>query len=135
MRTLQMLRKKYPKLKIGLTFNIASSEYAEVVNVLYRLGYIDGVMFMGISPGVLGTDSFSSEVGFRISLMHKFYPELKVFIDGSVKFDTVKNYKDYGAAVCVSGSSMMFKEDDTTTGMNRQEIISHNIERINNLIK
>lgn len=136
MRTLQMLRKNYTKLKIGLAFNILTpmSVVDEVINVANALGYLDGVMFMGISPGVLGTDSFTSEVLNRIELTKHSLPDVKIFIDGSVKFDTVGMYNKLGADVCVSGSSMMFKKDSLTENMSTSDLISTNIKRIKDAI-
>lgn len=136
MRTLQMLRKEYPILNIGLAFNILTpiSVIAEIVESAYSLGYLDGVMFMGISPGVLGTDSFVAEVLHRIDFVKQILPKLYVFIDGSVKFDTVGGYAALGADVCVSGSSMMFKRDSVTNGMSDAELINTNIKRIEDAI-
>lgn len=136
MRTLQMLRKNYPKLKIGLAFNILTptSVIDEVISIANALGYLDGVMFMGISPGVLGTDSFTSEVLNRIELTKHNLPDIKIFIDGSVKFDTVGLYNKLGADVCVSGSSMVFKKDSLTESMSTTNLINTNIKRIKDAI-
>lgn len=136
MRTLQMLRKNYPKLKIGLAFNILTptSVIDEVISIANALGYLDGVMFMGISPGVLGTDSFTSEVLNRIELTKHNLHDVKIFIDGSVKFDTVGLYNKLGADVCVSGSSMMFKKDSLTESMSTTNLINTNIKRIKDAI-
>ena len=57
-RTLQMLRKKYPNLKIGLTFNLFTPDCVIEQIANNTQGIVDGMMFMGISPGVLGTNSF-----------------------------------------------------------------------------
>lgn len=130
MRTLQMLRKNYPKLKIGLAFNILTPILQHVLRSAYELGYLDGVMFMGISPGVLGTDSFTDEVENRIGFIKDNINVLDVFVDGSVNFKSVGNYARYGANVCVSGSSMMFKRDGLTKNMNTNELINFNINRI-----
>ena len=136
MRILQMLRKNYPKLKIGLAFNILTptSIIDEVISIANTLGYLDGVMFMGISPGVLGTDSFTSEVLNRIELTKHNLPDVKIFIDGSVKFDTVGLYNKLGADVCISGSSMMFKKDSLTENMSTTDMIEYNIKRIKDAI-
>jgi len=131
MRTLQMLRKKYQDLKIGLTFNTLTNFNIDIIKSLRRENMIDGVMFMGISPGVLGTMSFPNIICERI-IQVKRECDVKVFIDGSVNFSTVAEYKACGADVCVSGSSMMFKVDDETRDMPREECIEYNISRINN---
>lgn len=134
MRTLQMLRKKYPGLKIGLAFNILTPVFIDVIHTAHTLGYLDGVMFMGISPGVLGTDSFIPEVKDRIKFIHNEFPGVHIFIDGSVKFESVGEYAKLGADVCVSGSSMMFKKDDLTKDMNMTDLINFNIKRIEDAI-
>lgn len=136
MRTLQMLRKNYPKLKIGLAFNILTpaSSIADLIDTAHTLGYLDGAMFMGISPGVLGTDSFIPEVKQRIKLVKSVSPDVYIFIDGSVKFDSVGDYAALGADVCVSGSSMMFKKDSVTENLNTADLINTNIKRIKDAI-
>lgn len=136
MRTLQMLRKNYPKLKIGLAFNILTpaSSIADLIDTAHTLGYLDGAMFMGISPGVLGTDSFIPEVKQRIKLVKSVSPDVYIFIDGSVKFDSVGDYAALGADVCVSGSSMMFKKDGITENLNTADLINTNIKRIKDAI-
>jgi ribulose-phosphate 3-epimerase len=136
MRTLQMLRKNYKHLKIGLAFNILTPLYVieSVITAACKLGYIDGVMFMGISPGVLGTDSFIPEVKDRIKLTKSEFPDIKIFIDGSVKFESVGDYASLGADVCVSGSSMIFNSNSITSGMNMSDLINTNILRIKDAI-
>ena len=134
MRTLQMLRKNYPKLKIGLAFNILTPVLLDVLRPAYELGYLDGVMFMGISPGVLGTDSFTKEVEHRIGLITDNIKALDTFVDGSVNFKSVGKYASCGADVCVSGSSMMFKRDNFTNDMSTTDMIEYNIKRIKDAI-
>lgn len=134
MRTLQMLRKNYPKLKIGLAFNILTPVLFNVLKSAYELGYLDGVMFMGISPGVLGTDSFIDEVENRIVFIRDNIKVLNVFVDGSVNFKSVRRYANHGADVCVSGSSMIFKRDDLTKDMSTTDMIEYNIKRIKDAI-
>ena len=136
MRTLQMLRKNYPKLNIGIAFNILTprSSIADIIDVAHTLGYLDGIMFMGISPGVLGTDSFVHEVKQRIILAKRVSSIVHVFIDGSVTFNSVGDYAALGTDVCVSGSSMMFKKDEQTLNMSTSDLIRFNINRIKEAI-
>lgn len=134
-RTLQMLRKKYKDLKIGLTFNLCS-ECTEQIYMLHKQGLLDGVMFMGISPGVLGTMSFPQIVNDKIVALRQVASsdEIKIFIDGSVNYQTVKGYKLNGANVCVSGSSMMFKQPQEDSVLDRKSLINYNIEKIKNTL-
>lgn len=132
-RTLQMLRKKYPDLKIGLVFNVFTPDILIEDILQYNEGLLDGVMFMGISPGVLGTSSFPQTVIRRLNTVSMSYPEIKTFVDGSVNFETVKLYKDCGAHTVVSGSSMIFKPNRGANDMkilSRAEQVAYNIEKI-----
>lgn len=140
-RTLQMLRKTYPKLQIGLAFNLmsfinAGENFKECIWMLYNQHLIDGVMFMGISPGVLGTSSYFQIVYNKIAAIRSdsILQDLKIFIDGSVNYSTIYDYYYFGANVCVSGSSMMFKQPENQQ-FDRKELIKFNILKINNTIK
>jgi ribulose-phosphate 3-epimerase len=121
-RTLQKIRRNWPNVKIGLALNLTSQ-----IDVK-QLELFDGVMFMGISPGVLGTNSYPDIVKNKIKLTPK---EKHYFVDGSVNYNTIKDYNllnSNGTLVC--GSSTMFKIDDYTKNMTRQEMIEYNIKRI-----
>ena len=138
-RTLQMLKKKYPALKIGITFNLFTSDavieqIADYCVAEYCVGLVDGMMFMGISPGVLGTKSFPEIVKHRLEFVNFISPEIKTFVDGSVNYDTLLRYKNAGAYTVVSGSSAMFKSHPETEGMTREELINFNINKIKNTI-
>lgn len=134
-RTLQMLRKKYPALKIGITFNLFTPDC--VIEQIARMheGLVDGVMFMGISPGVLGTNSFPSTVNRRLLMVQSANPNIKTFVDGSVNYDTLLLYKNAGAHTVVSGTSAMFKTPENSDGMTREEIINFNINIIKGIIQ
>lgn len=125
-RTLQKIRKTWPNVKVGLAINLATVFDPEIIALF------DGVMFMGISPGVLGTNSYPAVVSKKIALCpcNKHY-----FVDGSVNFNTIKDYKEInnnGTLVC--GSSTMFKVDDFTRDMSREELVKYNINRIKEAI-
>lgn len=55
MRTIQKVRKNWPNVKTGLYFNLST----DIKNYEYILDEIDCIGLMGISPGVLGTKSYS----------------------------------------------------------------------------
>lgn len=121
-RTLQKIRKTWPDIKIGLAINLATVFNPEILELF------DGVMFMGISPGVLGTNSYTAIVSKKIKNCsnNKHY-----FVDGSVNFNTIREYNyinTNGTLVC--GSSTMFKIDEFTEKLNRDELVSYNIKRI-----
>ena len=81
-----MLRKKYPALKIGITFNIFTSDAVIEQIAEHCEGLVDGMMFMGISPGVLGTMSFPETIKRRLEFVKFTNPEIKTFVDGSVNY-------------------------------------------------
>lgn len=134
-RTLQMLRKKYPNLKIGLTFNLFTPDCVIEQIANNTQGIVDGMMFMGISPGVLGTNSFPEIVNRRLQFVNNINKNIKTFVDGSVNYDTLKLYSDSGAYTVVSGSSAMFKITDETKDLSREDLIKYNINKIKNTIK
>lgn len=131
-RTLQMLRRDYPNLKIGLTFNLMTSiETLDFVLTNFK-DYIDGVMFMGISPGVLGTKSVPDVIVKKLKFVRDNHEWCKTFVDGSVSWDTIQPYKDAGAYTIVCGSSTMYKGvafDDY-----REAATINNINKIKELI-
>ena len=131
-RTLQMLRKKYPDLKIGLTFNLTTS-LTDIVYILSMFGqeYIDGIMLMGISPGVLGTNSMPDIVDYKLKFIYDDFPWCKIFIDGSINFKTLPLYK-YGAYTVVCGSSTMYK--NVGFDSDRTEKTQENINKIKECI-
>ena len=134
-RTLQMLRKKYPNLKIGLTFNLFTPDCVIEQIANNTQGIVDGMMFMGISPGVLGTNSFPEIVNRRLQFVNNINKNIKTFVDGSVNYNTLKLYSDSGAYTVVSGSSAMFKITDETKDLSREDLIKYNINKIKNTIK
>ena len=134
-RTLQMLRKKYPNLKIGLTFNLFTPDCVIEQIANNTQGIVDGMMFMGISPGVLGTNSFPEIVNRRLQFVNNINKNIKTFVDGSVNYNTLKLYSDSGAYTVVSGSSAMFKITDETKNLSREDLIKYNINKIKNTIK
>lgn len=121
-RTLQKIRKTWPNVKVGLALNLTTQFDPALIKLF------DGVMFMGISPGVLGTNSYPALVKPKIALCPNQH---HYFVDGSVNFETIKDYNAInpnGTLVC--GSSTMFKVDDQTKGLNRSDLIETNIIRI-----
>ena len=108
MRTIQKIRKNWPKVKVGLYFNL-STDIFQYKNILHE---IDCIGLMGISPGVLGTNSYFDIVYNKI-VSYNEYKKLannnklpdEIFIDGSVNFKTIPKYFEIGATTLVCGSS------------------------------
>ena len=125
-RTLQKVRKNWPDCKVGLALNLTTPFDPA------QFQLFDGVMFMGISPGVLGTNSYPQIVKQKIGICPN---DNHYFVDGSVNFSTIKDYRainDNGTLVC--GSSTMFKVDDFTKNMSREEMIKYNVNRLKEAI-
>lgn len=121
-RALQKIRKTWPNLKVGLALNLNTPMDPE------QLQLFDGVMFMGISPGVLGTNSYPAIVKKKICRCPN---QIHYFVDGSVNFETMKDYRhlnNNGTLVC--GSSTMFKIDDYTKDLTRDDLVAYNVNRI-----
>lgn len=131
-RTLQMLRKKYPNLKTGIVFNLMTS--TETVHHVLDIGndYIDGVMFMGISPGVLGTNSLPNDIKSKLLDIKYSREWCKTFVDGSVSFDSITPYKEAGAYTVVCGGSTLLK--NVPFDNNRYTRMNENIEKIKSLL-
>lgn len=136
MRTIQKVRKNWPNVKVGLYFNLSTN----ILDYKYILPEIDCIGLMGISPGVLGTNSYSYIIIQKIRNYFDYKNELEkdskihiipneIFIDGSVNFETIPYYFKLGATTLVCGSSSIMKnvKDSTTT-------IEQNIEKIVNSI-
>ena len=127
-RSLQKLRRDYPTVKSGVAFSLASSIDNDVLKALKDEGLLDGVMLMGISPGVLGTRSFPSTVLGKLEKMRGL--GLALFIDGYVYYTTIPKYGKFDKMTVVCGSSSMLKVDDKTQGMSRTDMIKFNVARI-----
>lgn len=128
-RTIQMLKKKYPHLKVGVAFNLMTpmeNVFTLAENCEYK--YLDGTMFMGISPGVLGTDSLSDVIEKKLLYMNRKYPLIKTFVDGSVNATTIPKYYKAGVYTVVCGGSTLMK--NVSLGENRSNEIQNNIEKI-----
>jgi len=132
MRTVQKIRKNWANVKVGLYFNLSTSFecYIDIINE------VDAIGFMGISPGVLGTSSYAGIVVRKLELLRNYCHMIRgkdVFIDGSVKFDTIKKYSEYKPRAVVCGSSTIFK--DVGTDEDRTAKILGNIEKMRKTVQ
>ena len=121
----------------GITYNLGT----EISDYLWDTKLLNGIMFMGISPGVLGTRSWPDILKTKIFhhrsvTSHDEYP---VFLDGGIDFNSIGELtKDINGLWCpykgadkvVCGSSTLFKLDSETKLMTRPEMIKYNICRI-----
>ena len=122
----------------GITYNLGTRQ----VEYLWDTKILDGIMFMGISPGVLGTRSWPEIIKNKIldfrcsSTKHQSIP---VFVDGGINFESIKTLTSDisnifgswpGADKVICGSSTLFKIDNETKGLTRSDMIKYNIHRI-----
>ena len=139
-RVLQVMNKY--EVNKGVTYNLGSHFHS----YLQDTGLVDGIMFMGISPGVLGTKSWPDIVTKKIYQTRTRVSDNKVliFVDGGVNFKSIKDLtspkKNFawnvdGADFVVCGGSTLFKIDDETELMDRDEMIKYNIKRISEALK
>ena len=145
LRILQKLNNCLRPVNKGIAYNIGT----RVSYDLLKTGLVDGIMFMGISPGVLTTKSWpeilkNKILNVRVEESMAVIEPSKIYIDGGVKFDSIEDllvperfarYGDYGADKLVCGSSTLFKIDEETKGLTRPEMIKYNIHRIEEKIK
>lgn len=132
-RVIQTLKKKYPNVKVGVTYNLMTPNEC-IKSVIDNASiYVDGIMFMGISPGVLGTDSLSHAVCRKLMFMNDNYIDMPTFIDGSVNFNSMKDYKAWNTYTVVCGGSTLLK--DVRNDENRVDDMIKNINKIKNIIK
>lgn len=114
--------------------------------LLEETGLLDGVMLMGISPGVLGTKSWPNIVEEKIWDIRNYNNgDIPIFVDGGINFKSIKKITGKlslsewrtveGADYIVCGSSTLFKIDNETELMDREEMIKFNIERIKEALK
>lgn len=138
MRTIQKVRKNWPNVKVGLYFNLSTN----ILDYKYILPEIDCIGLMGISPGVLGTNSYQYIIMQKIRNYFDYKNDLEserdfdtpddiipkeIFIDGSVNFSTIPYYFKIGATTLVCGSSSIMNDLKNST-------IEQNIEKIVNSI-
>lgn len=139
MRTIQKVRKNWPNVKVGLYFNLSTN----ILDYKYILPEIDCIGLMGISPGVLGTNSYSYIVTQKIRDYFDYKNEIEkdsnielipseIFIDGSVNFETIPHYFKIGATTLVCGSSSIMKGTKIFPADENQFMIEENINRILN---
>lgn len=130
LRIVQKIKKAY-KCKAGLAFNVLS----EIPRWVLECEDVDGILLMGISPGVLGTNHYPDIVYQKLSDIRKWFKIKPVFIDGSVNFETIKKYfkdpimKKFLVVVCGSSTLMKRVNFEQPFRLNDQ-IIDENIQEL-----
>jgi len=140
-RVIQHLNNNFPELKVGLAYNLGTA----ISTRLYNLEILDGIMFMGISPGVLGTKSWPEAVRSRIldfRMMDAPTAFTEVFVDGGVKFSSINNLisdstclfgKIHGADKLVCGNSTLFNTCEENKDLPIKEKIKFNLDKMKEL--
>ncbi len=104
--------------------------YEAVENVRARKNFL----FMGISPGVLGSKSFPNHVYHNLNILNENASKYNVIIDGGVNFESIKMYKKFASVAkcikCVCGNSTIFHQTEDTANLSRKELIRHNASKI-----
>lgn len=131
-RVLQHLRKNYPGLKIGVAYNLNTP----INPAFQKMGLVDGVLFMGISPGVLGTNSYPEIVREKLkTFSSSSFPSLPIYIDGSVNYKTISDYTSVHNVKIVCGNSTLFKTPPLTDYISDKLLIEYNVDKIKGLLR
>jgi len=136
LRLVQILKKKY-KCKVAIAFNVLT----EIPKWFWFCDDIDGILLMGISPGVLGTNHYEEIVYEKLMLYRRSYSRLKpIFIDGAVTFTSIKRYYAYDAGrnytTVICGSSTLLKGVDFSKSQDiNNQTIDKNIEELQKCIQ
>ena len=136
LRVIQTLKKNHD-CKVGLAFNVLTA----IPDWVWFCEDIDGILLMGISPGVLGTKHYEDIVWKKLLQCRNNYSYLKsIYIDGAVNFNTIKRYYEdsriggYTTVVC--GSSTLFKGINFPNHIkDNEQIIQENIAELKKCIQ
>jgi ribulose-phosphate 3-epimerase len=89
---------------------IAINPQTRVWDLLPYLNYIDGVLFMGVSPGK-EHQRFLSEVYKKINDLKEFNKRVFIQVDGGVNYPVAENLRDLGVNALNSGSFVSESEN------------------------
>lgn len=135
-RVVQKLQKEFPKARPSIAFNLMTS-IKEPVENFDKIG-VDSITFMGISPGVLGTNSYPETVLSKIDIARGNVKE--IIVDGSVNFTTIPYYfanKPFVTMKMVCGTSTIFKIDEESKpyfDKSRIDGMKFNMQRLEQLV-
>jgi ribulose-phosphate 3-epimerase len=123
-----------PIIAVDLSTNI------DAISDIINYGELDGILFMGIHPGVLKQihrPEIVLEKLLRLNsnLNHKL-DDLTLQIDGAFNFDTAKPLRDAGINSFVGGTSSIYKNvSGELCQKEKYKILEKNIYQIRSLIK
>lgn len=132
LRVVQVIKKKYSETKVAIAFDVFTPTSRWVCDCQD----VDGVLLMGISPGVLGTNHYEDIVKSKIiELRYNNWFTKPIFIDGAVSFNSISKYKTENL-VLVCGSSTVLKGIDFSNSQDiNSQIIDKNIKELQKCIQ
>ena len=118
--------------------NLATSFHS--LDRLLQNDEIDGIMLMGIHPGVLIQESRPKNILNDLKILKDFILDKKaesfIALDGAVSMDTIKPLSEAGINHFVGGTSSIYKNVDRKDSWdNQKEIIQNNWKKIQELLK
>lgn len=135
-RLVQFIKKDYD-CKVALAFNILTP----IPDWFWSIKDIDGILLMGISPGVLNSNHYEEIVWNKLLHYRKDLNYNKdIFIDGAVNFKTIKKYFEHSIigenTTVICGSNSLFKDVDLINNNVRinEQIIYKNISELEKCI-
>ncbi|MEK6888832.1 MAG: hypothetical protein AABW80_01860 [Nanoarchaeota archaeon] len=100
---------KSRKMKAWIVFN-PETNFNSIFKTIMRIGEIDGVMLMGVSPG-RENQELDTNVISRIRNIKAEFPKIKIQVDGGVDDKTIGKLKEAGADIVNSGSYVSHSGD------------------------
>jgi ribulose-phosphate 3-epimerase len=118
--------REYGKMPV-LVVDQATSIYK--VSDIVNCGLVDGIMFMGIHPGVLKQTARPELVVAKLNKLHELCDLSGLFIqcDGGVNFETIPSLKKAGVNNFICGSSSLYKGCNLASSLDeKSKVITQN---------
>jgi len=117
-------------VKVGITINLSTPLLS--ITELLKSEILDGIMFMGIHPGVLDQVSRPEIIIRKLKeLKNLDCGELEIQVDGGVTFDSITELAAHGVNSFVCGSSTVYKGvSNLKSNTSNSILIESNINRI-----
>lgn len=131
LRLVQIVKKNH-SAKVAIAFNPLTPTSRWVC----ECPDVDGVLLMGISPGVLGTSHYENIVKSKImELRYNNWFTKPIFIDGAVNFNSIPKYNTENL-ILICGSSTILKGVDIFNPQDvNDQIIGKNIKELQKCIQ
>ena len=120
LRVLDQIRDKGFKAVLVVDLDTEVSQIVQYV----KHEFLDGLMFMGIHPGVLQQISRPEIVQYKLEQLRSLCDLDGLFIqcDGGVTFESIPKLREAGINNFVCGSSTLYKECDFRSDTNLQDV-------------